>query len=432
MKGVFLASLLLAALAESLQFPPLPSSPRPSRSKVALSSTLPSSSPSNIVHIVQDVLSVPPLLLLNTPSLLSRRSPSDLQVSILEVTERLAGVDSSYHAGVLRLRRYLLLCSLLSADEDCYFRTVSFMISSSTIDFERWEAPNLQRFPPLPLAPAGGGGARPSSLEDYVAPDRKVVIERKDREGVVVTEDSVLPDIRLPLSVYDKVLLAVFRYVVGEESGQGALWETKGMEGLVEQARSYMIYCNSAEDSSAASERQSQMVKNVLATLMGPIKHVYRLFMAGIVPARVAEVLGKPEWKNKQVFEGGVFYAPYLTSLVTPLFFGFLVGNSSTCRREDGTRGAVLVEKCRFLELSNCKGICLHQCKKPAEEFFKHELGVDLYVQPNFTTGECQWSWGEEAKDPKQDETWPKGCLNGCIDRKKLAAKELAALEREP
>jgi len=89
------------------------------------------------------------------------------------------------------------------------------------------------------------------------------------------------------------------------------------------------------------------MVKNVLRDLMGPIKHVYRFFMAGIVPTRLATALKQPGLDNKQVFPGGVFYAPFLTSLVTPLFAQFLFGPTRVSRRADGTRGAIVVEKCR-------------------------------------------------------------------------------------
>ena len=35
---------------------------------------------------------------------------------------------------------------------------------------------------------------------------------------------------------------------------------------------------------------------------------------------------------------------------------------------------------------SNCKGLCLHQCKIPAQEFFQEKLGLPLTVSPNFVT----------------------------------------------
>ncbi len=64
--------------------------------------------------------------------------------------------------------------------------------------------------------------------------------------------------------------------------------------------------------------------------------------------------------------------------------------------------------------------MCLHQCKIPAQEYFKDTLGMDLSVTPNFITQECQWSWGEVAIPHQQDPNFPKGCLQGCETKKSL------------
>jgi hypothetical protein len=107
--------------------------------------------------------------------------------------------------------------------------------------------------------------------------------------------------------------------------------------------------------------------------------------------------------------------------MVTPSFLSFLVGKSSINRRKDGKRGGMVVEKCRFLQESGCKGLCLHQCKLPAQQFFKDELGLSLTVSPNFVTQECQWSWGEEPVLPQNDASFPEGCLNGCPTRSSIS-----------
>ena len=67
------------------------------------------------------------------------------------------------------------------------------------------------------------------------------------------------------------------------------------------------------------------------------------------------------------------------------------------------------------------EGLCLHQCKLPAQQFFKDELGLSLTVSPNFDTQECQWSFGEEPLPPQDDPSFPKGCLVGCESRKQVA-----------
>jgi len=83
-----------------------------------------------------------------------------------------------------------------------------------------------------------------------------------------------------------------------------------------------------------------------------------------------------------------------------------------------------VVEKCKFLQESGCKGMCLHICKMPAQQFFKDELGLPLTVKPNFVTQECQWSFGEEPLPPAEDPDFPKGCLVGCESRKLVQDKK--------
>ena len=71
---------------------------------------------------------------------------------------------------------------------------------------------------------------------------------------------------------------------------------------------------------------------------------------------------------------GPLPYAPLLTSIVAPLVFGFLVGPARLTLRSDGQVGGLVVEKCKFLQESNCKGMCLNSCKLPAQQLFD-ELG---------------------------------------------------------
>ena len=98
------------------------------------------------------------------------------------------------------------------------------------------------------------------------------------------------------------------------------------------------------------------MVYNCLKWLLTPaMPLIYRPFMSGAI--------GEKRY-------GPWFYAPFMTSFVTPPFFSFLVGPSSPNLRRDGQPGGLIVEKCRFLQQSGCNGICLQMCKLPAQSFF--------------------------------------------------------------
>lgn len=246
--------------------------------------------------------------------------------------------------------------------------------------------------------------------------------------------DCILPDVKYSESIVDKVLLNIFRRIVRREINFKS--STKGIRGLLEEGRHYML------SEEGTPENQHKFVKNTLAKLMTPaLPPFYRLFMAGIVPSAER---GDPDWlvsitdsiraslpeslkekskPGKQL--GPLFYAPALTSVVTPPLMNFLLGPSHTNRRKDGQLGGMVVEKCKFLQESGCKGLCLHQCKIPAQEFFSETLGVPLTVSPNFETQECQWSWGEVPLPADQDPTFPSGCLAGCATRSDIVASKL-------
>lgn len=281
----------------------------------------------------------------------------------------------------LEVSRYQLLTKLMKKDYSAYVATASFL-SPSRID--RNDLPNVQDVPFNDIMPS-------MSKNNDVSDD--------------LVEDCTLDTKTFNDSILDQILLKIFRNLV-EKNTNGVTSSKDGIDGLLEQGRTFMLQPNQTP------EAQHKMVKDTLGGLMTPVlPPFYRIFMAGIVPKK----LGVESLDGKQF--GPWFYAPWLTSIVTPTFFAFLVGPSRPNRRKDGERGGLVVDKCKFLQESNCKGLCLHQCKLPAQQFFKEELGLDLTVSPNFATQECQWSFGEKPLPPDEDPSFPKGCIVGCGSR---------------
>eukprot|EP00559_Dactyliosolen_fragilissimus_P002985 CAMPEP_0184864206 /NCGR_PEP_ID=MMETSP0580-20130426/14088_1 /TAXON_ID=1118495 /ORGANISM="Dactyliosolen fragilissimus" /LENGTH=463 /DNA_ID=CAMNT_0027362895 /DNA_START=37 /DNA_END=1431 /DNA_ORIENTATION=- len=290
----------------------------------------------------------------------------------------------------LEYGRYTLLTKLLRVDYDSYVKTAAFLSPSR---IPRVDLPNVQDVPLGDIMPST---ASSSSSSPSATP---------------LVEDCTLDDIEFQDSILDKILLKIFRNLVSKNTN-GVTSEEPGILGLVEQGRAYMLKPNQT------AEAQNQMVYDTLGQLMTPfLPPFYRIFMSGIVPSTKINT----PLDGKQI--GPWFYAPWLTTIVTPTFFGFLVGPSRPNRRKDGQRGGLVVEKCKFLQESGCKGLCLHQCKIPAQSFFKEELGLDLAVYPNFATGECQWSFGETPLKPQEDPTFPDGCLVGCQSRSAMAER---------
>mmetsp|Transcript_28007 Transcript_28007/g.41668 ORF Transcript_28007/g.41668 Transcript_28007/m.41668 type:complete len:468 (-) Transcript_28007:279-1682(-) len=292
----------------------------------------------------------------------------------------------------LTASRYQLLIKMLKTNYDAYVATASFLSPSR---IPRSELPNVQDVP---------------MLEQPIMPES--ILDEDDGKTELVA-DCTLEDLRYQESLLDKILLKVFRSFV-EKNTNGVSSPKEGIEGLLDQGRTYML------QPTTTPKDQQKMVYNTLGGLMTPVlPPFYRIFMSGIVPK-----LGT-DYDGKQF--GPWFYAPWLTSFVTPTFFGFLVGPSKTNRRKDGMPGGLVVEKCKFLQESGCKGMCLNICKLPAQDFFKEELGLPLTVSPNFVTQECQWSFGEEPLPPSKDPSFPKGCLAGCDSRKIMAERGLSS-----
>jgi len=321
-----------------------------------------------------------------------------------------------------RLRRSQLLVDLLKKNRTEYVETVSFL------SIPRAELPNRQD---IPLRECDS-----DLLSQAGAAVPETVVTADDLVG-----DCMLREKEMGENLAEAWILEITRNIYSEETGVPRNTES-GIVGLIDEMRRYMF---SPEGMTPAS--QQEVLIRTLRKLMTPfLPPFYRIFMGGIVPSydpndkrigrdpkwladgvqwvrnKLPVALGLQEYLEPGRQLGPWFYAPTLTAIVAPYAFGFLVGPSKLNFRSDGELGGLVVEKCKFLQESNCKSMCLNSCKLPAQQLFQ-ELGLDLRVSPNFETQECQWSFGEEAPPPEEDPTWPKGCIVGCTSRE--AMKEL-------
>lgn len=99
-----------------------------------------------------------------------------------------------------------------------------------------------------------------------------------------------------------------------------------------------------------------------------------------------------------------------LNAGVTSLTSRWLMGPNTL--NEGGT--GVLVERCRYLEASGCVSTCVNGCKVPTETFLKEGLGVDLWMQPNYDTFECQFSFGVKPPPVAEDPAFDAPCMGQC------------------
>jgi hypothetical protein len=204
----------------------------------------------------------------------------------------------------LEFRRYEILVKLMKQDYDAYITTASFL---SPNRIPRNKLPNVQDIP--------------MNKEEELK-QQKLLSD----DGLPLVPDCNLQNVAYNESPLDKLLLSIFRKLVTKNTG-GVSSDKIGINGLLEQGRKYMLQPDQTP------EAQHTMVQTTLGDLMTPVlPPFYRIFMSGILPK--VEAFG--EYGGKQVLGGPLPYASFLTSFVTPTFFGFLVGPSYPNRRKDG------------------------------------------------------------------------------------------------
>nr|QSV51871.1 MBP helical linker fusion of Asparagus officinalis DWARF27 lacking its disordered region [Vector pMBP-H-D27h5deltaDisorder] len=95
----------------------------------------------------------------------------------------------------------------------------------------------------------------------------------------------------------------------------------------------------------------------------------------------------------------------------TTLFFPWLVGKCEVRESEFHGRkekNVVFIPKCRFLEGTNCAGMCTNLCKIPSQKFIKDSLGMPVHMSPNFEDMSCEMIFGQEP--PKDDPALKQPC----------------------
>ena len=103
-----------------------------------------------------------------------------------------------------------------------------------------------------------------------------------------------------------------------------------------------------------------------------------------------------PPWFRRAFPYSG--WGAEVNARITPAFFTWLVGPMTTEDAEVTAPGgevvaqksAVHIERCRYLAESRCAAMCNNLCKVPVQHFFTLELGMPLYMEPNFEDFSCK------------------------------------------
>uniref|UniRef100_A0A0D3HNH0 Beta-carotene isomerase D27-like C-terminal domain-containing protein n=1 Tax=Oryza barthii TaxID=65489 RepID=A0A0D3HNH0_9ORYZ len=72
-------------------------------------------------------------------------------------------------------------------------------------------------------------------------------------------------------------------------------------------------------------------------------------------------------------------------------------------------KNVVYIPKCRFLESTNCVGMCTNLCKIPCQKFIQDSLGMKVYMSPNFEDMSCEMIFGQQP--PEDDPALKQPCF---------------------
>lgn len=148
----------------------------------------------------------------------------------------------------------------------------------------------------------------------------------------------------------------------------------------------------------SAQEQQAAVARVLQSLVPAPVPWMIRTVFS---PTRLVCVLNA--WFAAQMFEW----------LVGPCEVGEaeVQGENGEVRSQPS---AVQIQKCRYLEDSQCVGMCVNMCKLPTQAFFTEKFGIPLTMTPNFDDLSCTMVFGQLPPAPGMDEALQEPCLSEC------------------
>jgi hypothetical protein len=205
-------------------------------------------------------------------------------------------------------------------------------------------------------------------------------------------------------NAFDRLFIWLFSQKMGR--ALGGKTRLSGYDGFVDLSRQMF--------QGHTTQEQQQLVAAVLRSL---------------IPAPVL-------WAIRTVFSPTQLVCE-LNAWFATLLFEWLVGPCTVktveVQTEDGAvrvqKSGVHIEKCRYLESSQCVGMCVNMCKLPTQTFFTQEFGIPLTMTPNFEDYSCEMVFGQVPPPLETEAAGQQPCLVGrcsMASAKAIACPKLA------
>lgn len=190
-------------------------------------------------------------------------------------------------------------------------------------------------------------------------------------------------------NLLDRLFIWLFSHKMAKAIGADT--DISGYSGFVDLSKQIM--------QGRDSEAQQEAVARVLQSLVPvPVLWIIRTVFS---PTRLVCVLNA--WFAAQMFEW----------LVGPCAVdeAEVVGLDGEVRSQPS---AVQIEKCRYLDESQCVGMCVNMCKLPTQTFFTEKFGIPLTMTPNFEDLSCTMVFGQVPLPAHLDDAFSQNCLSEC------------------
>lgn len=189
-------------------------------------------------------------------------------------------------------------------------------------------------------------------------------------------------------TLFDRVFIWLFSRKMARALGQGT--RQRGYDGFVDLSKQIMQGRN--------AQQQQALVAVVLKSLVpGPVLWLIRTLFA---PTQLVCELNA--WFATVLFEWLVGPCGVIEVTVPDT-------NGQPRQQHSG----VHIEKCRYLEQSQCVGMCINMCKLPTQNFFTQEFGIPLTMIPNFEDFSCDMVFGQMPPALKNEDVYKEPCLVG-------------------
>ncbi|MGD1863954.1 MAG: DUF4033 domain-containing protein [Phormidesmis sp.] len=192
---------------------------------------------------------------------------------------------------------------------------------------------------------------------------------------------------------HDNLLDRLFIWLFSRKMAKAIDAETpkSGYSGFVDLSKKIMQGRN-------AQEQQAAVAQVLQSLVPAPVLWMIRTVFS---PTRLVCVLNA--WFAAQMFEWLVGPCTVEEAQVT--------GVDGVMRSQPS---AVHIEKCRYLEDSQCVGMCVNMCKLPTQTFFTEKFGIPLTMTPDFDDFSCQMVFGNVPPKASEDEALQQPCLQQC------------------